>query len=181
MGGRGNALRNIKVDDIHRDAQTVLVRETKIGKTVEKDLFAFVMELIWQYVIDYDIKTALFYWNLDAYNDRLIQASKDAGLPESKRITSHMLKHTCVTQMSLHGVDIDVISDYVETDPATLMAFYRGGGREKVRAQILNLPRTEEKWIEFVRKLHPYFVERYNYIKPFAAKVDGIKARVPPK
>lgn len=54
---------------------------------------------------------------------------------------SHMLKHTCITQMSLYNVDIDVISDYVGTDPDTIMKFYRGGGREKMRAQILGLER----------------------------------------
>ena len=61
-------------------------------------------------------------------------------------MTTHILKHTCVTQMSLHGIDIDVISEYIGTDPKTLMDFYRGGGREKIRSQILDLPRKQETW-----------------------------------
>ena len=114
---------------------------------------------------------------MQSYNNRLKTASIEAGLPEPKYMTSHMLKHTCVTQMSLHGVDIDVISEYVGTDAATLMDFYRGGGREKIKAQILDLPRKQETWKAFILRLHPYFVARYNYLKPFAAKVDGIRAR----
>lgn len=179
LGGRGNALRALTDGKIHREAQTVEIFETKVSRTVEKDLFDFSLALLWQYVIDFNIKGGLFYHDLDEYNRRLIKASHEAGLPENLTITSHMLKHTCVTQMSLHDVDIDVISDYVGTDPKTLLDFYRGGGREKIRAQILNLPRPQEKWKDFVSKFHPYFVARYNYLKPFAAKVDGIKARVP--
>jgi hypothetical protein len=174
LGGRGNAVRNMLVANIHRQAQSLTIRETKIGKTVEKDLFDFSLEYLWQYVIDFDLKNRVFHVALETLNERLSLASIEAGLPPEKRITSHMLKHTTVTQMSLHGVDIDVISDYVETDPQTLMDFYRGGGRDKIRAQILDLPRTQETWKQFVQKIHPYFVARYNVLKPLSrVKVDG--------
>lgn len=176
LGGRGNAVRNMLVANIHRQAQSLTIRETKIGKTVEKDLFDFSLEFLWQYVIDFDLKDRVFHHvDLETLNERLSLASVEAGLPPQKRITSHMLKHTTVTQMGLHGVDIDVISDYVETDPQTLMDFYRGGGREKIRAQILDLPRTQETWKQFVQKIHPYFVARYKAILPYAQKVDGFR------
>jgi hypothetical protein len=180
LGGRGNAVRNMLVANIHRQAQSVTIRETKIGKTVEKDLFDFSLEFLWQYVIDFDLKDRVFHVELDTLNDRLSTASIKAGLPPQKRITSHMLKHTTVTQMGLHGVDIDVISDYVETDPQTLMDFYRGGGKEKIRAQILDLPRTQETWKQFVQKIHPYFAARYKAIKPYAEKVNGFRTHGEP-
>lgn len=180
LGGRGNAVRDMKVANIHRQVQSLTIRETKIGKTVEKDLFDFSLEFLWQYVIDFDLKDRVFHVDLETLNERLSNASIEAGLPAQKRITSHMLKHTTVTQMGLHGVDIDVISDYVETDPKTLMDFYRGGGREKIRAQILDLPRTTETWKQFVQKIHPYFVARYKAILPYVKKVDGFRVHKEP-
>jgi hypothetical protein len=179
LGGRGNAVLAIHVGNVHRQAQCLDIYETKVHRTIEKDLFDFSLEFLWQYIIDFDLKDRLFSLDLDTINDRLIKASIEAGLPKQKWITTHMLKHTTVTQMGLHGVDIDVISDYVGTDPDTLMKFYRGGGREKIRAQILDLPRTQKTWKEFVKELHPYFVARYKAILPYAKKVDGIKAVKP--
>lgn len=176
VGGRFSALRGLNVAHIHRKEQFLMLYEPKVKRTVEKDLFDFSLEFIWRYIIDFDIKDRLFYWDIEEYNKRLKKASIDAGLPEQKWMTSHMLKHTCVTQMSLHGVDIDVISEYVGTDAATIMAYYRGGGREKIRAQILDLPRKQETWKQFVQRIHPYFVARYEHILPYAAKVNGIKA-----
>jgi hypothetical protein len=67
--------------------------------------------------------------------------------------------------MGLHGIDIDVISDYVGTDADTIMKFYRGGGRDKIRSQILDLPRHQETWKQFVQRIHPYFVKRYTMLK----------------
>lgn len=170
IGGRGGATLGLTVDRIHRKELFLMLYEPKVKRTVEKDLFDFSLEFIWQYIIDYNIKDKLFPEDLKEYNKRLSQASKDAGLPEQKTITSHMFKHTCVTQMSLHGIDIDVISDYVGTDPKTLMDYYRGGGREKIRAQILDLPRRQETWKQFVQKIHPYFVARYDYLRGFKPK-----------
>jgi integrase len=182
LGGRFGALQGLRVGAIHRKEGFLTIFESKIAKRkggiVEKDMFDFSLEFVWQYIIDFDIKERLFEWDIDEYNERFKRASNEAGLPKEKEMTSHMFKHTCITQMSLHDVDIDVISEYVKTDAATIMQFYRGGGREKIRAQILDLPRHQETWKQFVLRLHSYFVARYNHIKPYAKKVDGIKAGV---
>ena len=179
IGGRFSALHGLTDAQIHRKEQFLMLYEPKVRRTIEKDLFDFSLEFLWQYIIDFNIKGRLFHWNLAEYNERLKKASIDAGLPQAKWMTTHILKHTCVTQMSLHGIDIDVISEYIGTDPKTLMDFYRGGGREKIRSQILDLPRKQETWKQFIQRLHPFFVARYNHIKPYAAKVDGIKAVKP--
>jgi integrase len=202
MGGRFSSLGGtknrkhlgLKVGDIHRQSGFLTLKEIKVGETVEKDLFDFTLEFLWQYIIDYGIADnkpevikrtgaagKLFSWDLDEYNEIFTAASKEAGLPENKYMTSHMLKHTCITQMGLHGIDIDVISDYVGTDAGTIMKFYRGGGRDKIRSQILDLPRKQETWKQFVQRIHPYFVARYRYLKEhgvatsFGAKPTGAK------
>jgi integrase len=196
FGGTNNRKTlGLKVGDIHRQALFLTLKEIKVGETVEKDLFDFTLDFIWQYVIDYGIADVdpkiaansgaqgkLFSWDLKGYNKILSEASRKAGLPENKIMTSHMLKHTCITQMGLHGIDIDVISDYVGTDADTIMKFYRGGGRDKIRSQILNLPRKQETWKEFVQRIHPYFVEQYRTLRDrgtptiFGAKPKGVTA-----
>lgn len=177
LGGRFSALRRLKVSDIHRQAEFLNLYEPKVKKMVEKDLFKLSLEFVWQYIIDFDIKGKLFEWQLQDYNNRFKKASEEAGLPKEKRMTTHMLKHTCITQMSLHGVDVDVISEYVGTDAGTIMDFYRGGGRKKIRAQILGLKRIQKTWRQFIEEMHPYFVARYKHILPYAHKVDGIKTK----
>lgn len=78
--------------------------------------------------------------------------------------------------MGLHGIDIDVICDYVGTDPKTVMEFYRGGGRQKVRTQILDLPSKPPKtWKQLWQELTPIFKARYEQIKGSFKPVDGIK------
>lgn len=181
----------LKVGDIHRQALFLTLKEVKVGETVEKDLFDFTLDLIWQYVIDYGIADnnpelakrtggagKLFSWDLEVYNRIFGETSRAVGLPENKTMTSHMLKHTCITQMGLHGIDIDVISDYVGTDADTIMKYYRGGGREKIRSQILDLPRKQETWKQFVQRIHPYFEARYRQLRDQGtATIFGAKPR----
>lgn len=79
--------------------------------------------------------------------------------------------------MSLHGVDIDVISDYVGTEAGTIVKFYRGGGEKKIMAQIRGTEYKHEKWSVYVERLMGYILERYNYIKPMSVSVNGIKLK----
>lgn len=183
MGGRFSAFARLRVDNIHRTAQYLDLYEPKVKKNVEKDLWEFALNFLWRYIEDYDRKNLLFHYDLDEYNKRLTLAGKEA-LPEvTWALTTHVtLKHTCITLMSLHGVSVDVISDYVGTDAKTVIDFYRGGGREKIRTEILGLPTKPPKtWKQLWEELTPYFVQRYDYIKPFATTVDGIKIRLPPQ
>lgn len=177
LGGRFSALRRVKVSDIDRQAKIIDVYEPKVKKTVEKPMLDSVLSFIWRYIVDFNIKGKMFHWSISVYNDRLRKASKDAGLPQEKTITTHMLKHTCITQMSLHGVDIDVISDYTGTEATTILDFYRGGGDKKIRAQVLGLAYEYEPWHKYIPRLLAQFKRRYNYIKAYSKKVDGIRLR----
>lgn len=176
FGGRFNALQRIKVKDIDKEAEIIDVYESKVRRTVEKYLpSSKVLELLTTYIDDFNIKDKLFRWSLHIYNYRLKVASKDAELPFL--MSSHILKHTAITQMSLHGVDVDVIEDYVGTEARTIRAFYRGGGDKKIKAQIRGEAFEYESWANFINRLMPYFFERYNYIKPMSISVDGIRLK----
>jgi hypothetical protein len=178
-GSRSNAIRKLKATDIHRAANTITVFEEKIAKRkgglVDKKIFDFSMDFIMQYVMDFDIKGALFPSSLSAYNDRLTKAGKEAELELGIPTTSYILKHTCVTQMLLHDVPIDVVSEYTRVEPKTLIDFYRGGGEQRVNEHILCIAEKPINWLEWFKQIHPYFVERYKRIKPLVQKVDGFK------
>lgn len=183
MGGRFSALGGIRgrnkgltVSDIHRQQGYIVLHEIKVNEQPEKDLWSFALDFIWQYVLDFNITDKLFMYDIDEYNTRLKLAGKQAGI--TWNVTTHKaLKHTCITLMGLHGIDIDVISEYVGTDADTIMKFYRGGGRQKVRIQILDLPEKPPKtWKQLWQELTPVFVKRYNEIKSSFHKVDGLRA-----
>lgn len=178
-GSRGNATRKLKATDIHRAANTITVFEEKIAKRkgglVDKKIFDFSMDLVMQYVMDFNLKGALFANSLQTYNNRLTQAGKEAEIEFEEPLTSHMLKHTCVTQMLLHDVPIDVVSEYTRTEPKTLMDFYRGGGEQRIDEHILCIAEKPINWLEWFKQIHPYFVDRYKRIKPLVQKVDGFK------
>lgn len=176
FGGRFSALSKIKDGDVDYEAQVLDLYEPKVRKTVEKVLpVKSVAELMKMYVADFNIKGRLFKWSIGVYNDRLAQASVDAELPF--KMSTHIMKHTAITQMSLHGVDVDVIEEYVGTEARTIKAFYRGGGEKKIRAQIRGEERKVEKWNVYVEKLMGYVLERYNYIKPLSETIDGIRLK----
>ncbi len=176
FGGRFSALSRIKVQDIDFEAEVIDLYEPKVRRTVEKYLpTKTVLELLSLYISDFNIKNKLFKWGIAEYNKRLLRASINADLPFT--MSTHILKHTAITQMSLHGVDIDVISDYVGTEAGTIVQFYRGGGEKKIMAQIRGKEYEYEKWSVYVERLMGYILERYNRIKPMSVSVDGIKLK----
>ena len=173
-----HVLGGLKVEDIDYEAQIIELSEPKIKKTaIEKDLpTPLVLELLTFYIKDFKIKGRLFKWTIGVYNNRLKKAGREANVPFP--LTTHKLKHTAITQMSLHGVDVDVIEDYVETDAKTIKDFYRGGGRKKIQQQIKGLKRkVVQSWSEYIEELMPYVLERYNYLKPFCVAEDGISLK----
>ena len=179
FGGRFSGLSELKVEDIDYEAEVIDLYEPKVKKRIEKLLpTRKVLDLVAMYIEDFKITDKLFKWDIDEFNKRLKLASKEAGLPFE--MTTHILKHTAITQMSLHGVDIDVTEDYVGTEARTIKAFYRGGGEKKIRAQIRGEAFEFEPWNKYVERLLPYFEERYSYLKPLCKVVDGIIQEVKP-
>ena len=177
MGGRISALLPLTPDKIHRQIGIVEIYEIKIRQWVRKRFYEPEMSFLWQYIIDFNIQGKLFHWGELEYNRRFVKASQEAGLPASKRMTSHMLKHTCVTLMRLHGVELGTVSKFVDTDPKTLLDYYVGGTDQAIDEEIGGIKATEKKktWRELVVELTQYFKARYNYLKPYAQKVDGFR------
>jgi hypothetical protein len=106
----------------------------------------------------------------------LQRAGRNAGLTDT--ISTHIIKHSFVSQASFHGVSLDIISKQTGTEESTLKKFYRAEDVRRVRHEL----RGEEygiisfpEWIE--KTLHPHFVARYKEIKDKYARTDGLRLK----
>lgn len=126
FGGRFEALNSLTPAKIDREAHKLLVYESKISREIEKPIFEPETSFMWQYIVDQKISMdkPLFGRSIASYNTELkatVKYFEKTPFPLTFEPTTHTaFKHTCVTQMSLHGVRMDTISDYIGTDPNTL-------------------------------------------------------------
>lgn len=169
FGGRFSALNDLTPEKIDYSAHQLVVFESKVQHEVEKEIYEPETTLIRQYIMDFAIaeKKPLFGRDISAYNTEL-KSTKEyfakTPFPLNWTPTTHTaFKHTAVTQMSLHGVRMDTISDYIGTDPNTLKEFYRGGGEENIKAEIggIEMKRQAPTWRGFVVKLTQAYAKRY--------------------
>jgi hypothetical protein len=178
FGGRFDALKDITPADVKREFHLIHFFEGKVNRDVDKPIFEPETSFIWRYITDRRLTKAqkLFPHNITYYNAILTSAGKAMGKQypelafindkdEEWTLTTHRgFKHTCVTQMQLHGVRRDVISDYVGTDEATLKDFYQGGADVNIMHEIggLKTKIAEPTWREFVYAITAFFEKRYN-------------------
>lgn len=194
FGGRFSALKNLSPADISRETRIITLYESKIDTDVEKAVFEPELGFIYRYVMDF-MKTKtqkLFPRSITKYNEELTNAGKAMGIKypnlmlldkkgEEWSLTTHRgFKHTCITQMSLHGVRSDTISDYVHTDPNTIREFYRGGSKENIDAEIggIEIKKSAPTWRAFVIHMTKAFEKRYNEL--VEAQRAGITAQKVP-
>jgi hypothetical protein len=169
LGGRSIALLDLTPKSIDFNAHTIDVWESKVQKTVPKPIFEPETSFIRQYIMDMKIELnqPIFKRTRDQYNAELSATTRffsNTPFPLHWKPTTHTaFKHTCVTQMSLHGVRMDTISDYIGTDPNTLKQFYRGGSEVNVKREIGGLDVAQEAptWRAYVIKLTHAFAKRY--------------------
>ena len=169
FGGRFEALNALTPDKIDRTAHVLKVYESKISTLVKKPIYEPETSFIWQYITDQHIgiDKPLFGRSITSYNDELKATPKyfnQTAFPLQFIPTTHTaFKHTCVTQMSLHGVRMDTISKYIHTDPNTLLEFYQGGTSEQIDDEIGGVAKERKTatWRAFVQTLTKAFNERY--------------------
>jgi len=183
FGGRHIALSDLSPKSIDYSAKTIDFWESKIQKTITKPLFEPELSFIRQYIMDMGIgvNQPLFKRHLNEYNKEL-SATKQffdkTRFPLHWKPTTHTaFKHTCVTQMSLHGVRMDTISDYIGTDPNTLKQFYRGGSEVNVKREIggMDIAQEAPTWRSYVVKLTQVFAERYTELTGYKVVLPVVK------
>lgn len=178
FGGRFDALKELKPADVKREFGVINFYEGKVDRDVPKDIFEPEVSFIWRYITDKKlaINEKLFPRSISHYNAQLTKAGQELGKKyphlkfindkgEEWNLTTHKcFKHTCVSQMTLHGVRRDVVSDYIGTDEATLKEFYQGGGSANIKHEIggIAIKQQEPTWRAFVIALTKIFEQRYN-------------------
>jgi hypothetical protein len=149
--------------------------EPKVKQYVLRKFNGCTLELLKRFVRDFDIggQQRLFSRSIRDYNVELKEAGKVVGI--DFKVTTHTgMKHTFVSQSSAHGVSLEVVSEQCGTDPQTIREFYLGGIVEKMDAELLGRKVMVETWNQYVEKLHPQYLEKYEAVKGGMAKVNGI-------
>ncbi|MBM4400813.1 MAG: hypothetical protein FJ045_02560 [Crenarchaeota archaeon] len=177
-GARHSGTVTLTPERIRTARGEMLIYETKRKAYVPKVMPQCVIDLLNEYIIDFQFKgdQKIFPYGYEFYNRSLKVAGKNAGLTDET--TTHILKHTFVSQASFHGVSLDIISKQTGTEETTLKKYYRAEDVRRARHEL----RGEEygvisfpEWIE--KTLHPHFVARYKEIKDHYARTDGLRLK----
>lgn len=179
FGGRFDALKELTPADVKREFHQIHFYEGKVDRDVNKPIFEPETGFIWRYITDKRLakNQKLFPQSISYYNQKLTAAGIAMGkkYPELELrndkdeiwfLTTHRgFKHTCISQMALHGVRPDTVSTYVGTDPATIKDFYQGGSEANIMREIGGLndvKQAEPTWRAFVIAITAVFEKRYN-------------------
>ena len=152
--------------------------EPKITKHVVRTVPRVMLDLLRRYIKDYQVQAQelLFTHKYSFYINQLQTAGKKAGI--EKNVTTHIMKHTFVSQASRHGVSAEVISEQCETELRTLNEYYKAKNPKKVRHELLDEKLDVVSWQKWIEGLIPYFIENYERIKREGSKVDGIRSKL---
>lgn len=165
IGGRWSSLVLVKPQDLNFVTNTVLCYEPKRKEFVPRYVLPSVMQLLRRYIDEYKIQPTdlLFTQEYNFYLTKMKQAGKIAGIP--KIVSTHILKHTFVTQAHRHGVSAEIIVEQTGTDWATLIKHYRAGDEKKARHEILGEKYDVQPFPDWLSALVPYFVSAYERIR----------------
>jgi len=174
-GARHSGIVTLSPERVKTARMEMLIYEPKRKTYVPKVVPSCVLDLLNKYIVDFKFRgdQRTFGASYSVYNQRLTKAGRKADLADTT--STHILKHTFVSQASFHGVSLDVISAQTGTEEGTLKKFYRAENIRRIRHELLGeeygvTPFSE--WVETV--LHPHFVSRYKEIKEKYVKTDGV-------
>ena len=165
VGARHQALNELRVRDVDFSDKVFQVYESKTSDYVLKFPPYAVFDLLKTYVTDLDLASEdnLFPRGYDFHLRRLRSAGRRAKL--KKRVSTHILKHTFVTQASRHGVSAENIVDQTGTELRTLEKFYRAKDEAKLRHEMQGTEYKAIPFHEWIGTLSHYFKARYRELK----------------
>ena len=151
-GARISSLTRLKLSDIDKNKNIAKMYEPKIKAIVYRILGKKTIRLIEQFYRHYQLSVSspLFPRPKGFYTKALRQIGERVKV--NFPVTAHILKHTAVSLMSLHGVPMDVINDQVHTDPQTLKEYYLGSTEKVKRFYLLGEKMEIEPWYNVVRE-----------------------------
>lgn len=168
-GARVSSMLKSKVKDLHPNDNTMTDYEPKRKQFVTRFIPTHTMRLLQKYVKDKDLKPddLLFPHGYAYYNVALRNAGKKAGL--KKNISTHIMKHTFVSQAHRHGVSSETVEQQTGTESRTIKRHYRARDEKKIRHELLGIPTDVIPFHQWIATLQPYFNDRY-------AQISGVSS-----
>lgn len=164
-GARHSGLMQITVEKIDFHDNVIQVYEPKVQEYVLKYPPVSVMKILERYVEDMNLKPTdpLFKNGYSWHVAQLKKAGRDAGL--KKTITTHIMKHTFVSQAHRHGVSGSTISNQCGTELRCLVKFYRAEDESKLRSEMQGTSYTFKPFYQWITELCIFFRARYAELK----------------
>jgi hypothetical protein len=174
-GARESSVYLVQRNDI-KDVY-IAMREPKLEAKGKAEVERFYDPKIIQLLIDYcnyaKIESGhLFKFQKRDFNKRLRRASKECGIfflnlkGEKRLLTSHVLKHTFVTQASTHGWTSEAIEDQTGTEWRNLKLYYRGEHSQAAKLAVLGEKALGQiSWKEWIDStIYPAIKRRYDFL-----------------
>ena len=165
-GARFSSLSLVRPEDIMYSAGFISMRESKVRRVFERIFPAETLGNIRAYIDHFCFKLGekVFPRSMCSINEDLSQAGVKAGIGFD--LTTHTaMKHTFVSFASNHGVSFEVVAKQSGTNPGTLMEFYAGIGREKMRHELLGESWSVSDYSEVMKRLQVRVRERFDEVK----------------
>jgi len=165
-GPRSEALDALRVKHVHFEDYTIEMYEQKLAKKgnpfVTKYPPLAVFSLLRQYIEDFNLQgeDKIFNHDRDFYNKIFAEVGECAGL--KKRFSSHILKHTFVSQGHRHLLSRETVVEMTGTEDRTIRKHYLSIDEKKIRHETQGLQLKEKpfwKWIQ--EDIAPIFERRY--------------------
>ena len=165
VGARHQALNDLRVRDVDFNDMVFQVYESKTNDYLLKFPPYAVFDLLKTYVVDQNLapENKLFPRGYDYHVKRLRRAGRMAKL--KKTVSTHILKHTFVTQASRHEVSAESIVDQTVTELRTLEKFYRAKDEAKLRHEMQGTSYNAIPFHEWIGTLSPFFRTRYKELE----------------
>jgi len=164
-GARWSGLSTTRPDKINYEESILQIYEPKTKQWVDKYVPRFLLDLIVRYIGHFGIPDTerLYKRSYPVYCKRLEKAGKAGGVKPT--VSTHIMKHTFVTQACNRGVSLEVVSQQCGTNPKTLQDYYFGVNTKKMRHELLGENYKFKPFHVWLKKLHPYFARRFEEIK----------------
>lgn len=172
-GARWSGLTTTRPDKINYEESILQIYEPKTKQWVDKYVPRLLLDLIVRYIGRFNIPDTerLYKRSYPVYCKRLEKAGKAAGVKHT--VSTHIMKHTFVTQACNRDVSLEVVSQQCGTNPKTLQDYYFGVKTKKMRHELLGEKYEPESFSVWLKKLHPYFAKRFEEIKDRCIMTPG--------
>ncbi|MDR2203561.1 MAG: site-specific integrase [Nitrososphaerota archaeon] len=179
-GGRISSILGVRPLDCNFEKDLIMMYEPKIKDYRPRFLDQGCMGRVKRYIEDYQIAPDKpLFPSYSTVRKTLKAVAVDANISQlaSMRGTTHIFKHTFVTQGAFHDLSMESISEQTGTNPNTLRDFYVGVKEKKLRHELLGETLDVSPYHKWVETFESLWSQQYSSI-PVQKK---IKAEQQPK